>query len=412
MSVNPREGWKSELKGDQDARVLAEMNTVYNLCYSVIRTQDGLFLPKVSDSPRSRRAKILDVAETNKKLTFLGRKVKDDENFSDDDDDDDDDGETKNSYNGELDGNQSITSAADNGSFVSPQIKEENSQIEDNPHRKNALALGVLAHEDLAEAMLEVPQTLDELRIDSLIDFSNEDDESVDSKKEARVMANLQIATQHREAKLKVKEEKSKCIMLNLNSIRIPGRIAQKLNDDTLIDCTQVVKRLGIQNPRQLHNLALRSAYETYCSGGEPVYTTSCPGEAGEVGVRCTDFLFYSGTCFLARRILSIPPLTQLQGESPREILSTQDPYWTSPPRGLCGIYNSHKMFNKAVPPPNPTTDSEGSEAHEQHVSGSGSSNGNKPPTGGPHGHGGGNLSGFAGDSGGVGDRRLYCRCA
>ena len=62
MSVNPREGWRTDLKGGVDDRVVHELTTIPNMERTAVRDKEsGLFLPELglSDSPRGKRAMIL-----------------------------------------------------------------------------------------------------------------------------------------------------------------------------------------------------------------------------------------------------------------------------------------------------------------------------------------------------------------
>ena len=49
------------------------------------------------------------------------------------------------------------------------------------------------------------------------------------------------------------------------------------VNDDILLDGKEAMEHIGRPNPRQVHDLSLRSAYEGYGAGGEPLYTSSKP---------------------------------------------------------------------------------------------------------------------------------------
>jgi len=73
-SVNPREGWKDTLHGGQDGRVLKELGTLDNMHKTILRSlEDGTFVDRVTDSPRSRRAMILDVKAEESPFTFNAR---------------------------------------------------------------------------------------------------------------------------------------------------------------------------------------------------------------------------------------------------------------------------------------------------------------------------------------------------
>lgn len=46
---------------------------------------------------------------------------------------------------------------------------------------------------------------------------------------------------------------------------------------DYILDGRECLEHIGASNPRQVHTLSLRSAYESYSVGGEPIFTTSVP---------------------------------------------------------------------------------------------------------------------------------------
>jgi hypothetical protein len=131
----------------------------------------------------------------------------------------------------------------------------------------------------------------------------------------------------------------------NLEGLRDISRVTSKLNDATYLDGTDLFKHIGLPHPRHLHNLPMRSAYELYASGGEPLYTQSYPAEDGICGVQCTDFLFYSGASMYATHVLAIPEISQLRGENPREILAAADPMFLEPKPPFRKSFNREKRF-------------------------------------------------------------------
>ena len=46
---------------------------------------------------------------------------------------------------------------------------------------------------------------------------------------------------------------------------------------DFILDGRECLEHIGVPNPRQVHNLGLRSAYESYSVSGEPLFTASWP---------------------------------------------------------------------------------------------------------------------------------------
>jgi hypothetical protein len=107
------------------------------------------------------------------------------------------------------------------------------------------------------------------------------------------------------------------------------------MNDDVILDGKAIMMKLGRVIERHVHSLNLRSAYECYSSGGEPLYTESVPLNAGGSGVLCSDFIFYSQSNLVASRLLSIPSLTQLRCDDPRQPTITIDSMWRQVPPSL-----------------------------------------------------------------------------
>ncbi len=143
----------------------------------------------------------------------------------------------------------------------------------------------------------------------------------------------------------------------NLEGLRDISRSTSKLNDATYLDGADLFKRLGVPHPRMLHTLPLRSAYEQYGSGGEPLYTQSYPAEDGACGVTCTDYIFYSGNSMYAMELLACPELNQLSGENPREPMAAPDPMFAQPSEYFASSFGQHQQFvpkegygSKAVP--------------------------------------------------------------
>lgn len=94
---------------------------------------------------------------------------------------------------------------------------------------------------------------------------------------------------------------------------------------DTILDCREVLDHIGVPNKRQVHDLQLRSAYETYGPAGEPIYTSSLPFQNEGGGVECEDYIFYSGETLQATKVLSIPLLCTLVGDTPLESICCND---------------------------------------------------------------------------------------
>ena len=132
--------------------------------------------------------------------------------------------------------------------------------------------------------------------------------------------------------------------MLNVGGIR-----ARVLNDDVMLDLKEVVETIGRPNKRHVHALNLRSVYESYGIAGEPLYTTSVPEKKNYTGVRCTDYIFFSGSSLRPSKILSIPLLTKLSGDNPQESLIWPDPYWLQPSPIMSDLFDNHSKHLPAL---------------------------------------------------------------
>jgi hypothetical protein len=100
-----------------------------------------------------------------------------------------------------------------------------------------------------------------------------------------------------------------------------------------ILDCREALHNLGLPNSRFLHNLLLRSSYESYGSGGEPITTASYPKEKGYQPSDCADFIFYSTAGLINYRVLSLPNFSIMKrGETPEIHRSTVQAKSSFPP--------------------------------------------------------------------------------
>ena len=119
---------------------------------------------------------------------------------------------------------------------------------------------------------------------------------------------------------------------------------AEYLQDDCFLDAKDVVENIGKQNRRHVHDLFLRSAYESSSCGAEPIFTTSKPSEGKVSGVRCEDYIFYSANAIKVNLILSIPPIIHLNGEDPRQNIMEADPYMNLPYQSSLDHFSDNPM--------------------------------------------------------------------
>jgi len=131
----------------------------------------------------------------------------------------------------------------------------------------------------------------------------------------------------------------------NLEGLRDISRNTSKLNDSTYLDGADLFQHLGTPHARTLHTLPMRSAYEQYGAGGEPLYTQSYPAEDGICGVACTDYIFYSGNAMYATEVLACPEISQLYGENPRELIAAPDAMLLKPKLVFANSFERHKQF-------------------------------------------------------------------
>ena len=104
----------------------------------------------------------------------------------------------------------------------------------------------------------------------------------------------------------------------SLSGGRLPkasGPCSSQREQDVLLRL-ETLKVSGARSERQKHALGLRSAYMSYCSGGEPTFTALSDGVTGTV-----DYIFFSADCLLPVDVLSLPEMGNLVG---RDIQQTE----------------------------------------------------------------------------------------
>jgi len=472
LSVNPREGWKEELRGCGDPRVpelLGDVKAVFNSALRVLDATDPLrdpflFQPHLVDSPRGKRA--VDEADfEGAPFDHLGRPRFDaldsllyaeggDEGdvgrLLYDDDEDDGGGEEEEEEGGQVDdrslltdpalleaeaeaeawvGNEGLglglagtgqhspspsplpllsatpprrhsprpvpapepgqgpgpglrTGAGAGAAGPNPSSPERTAHLKALEERMRESGL---VQQTIKRRLRRINQQLEQLKADNdgesvdsfdsryrrLMASGLNDVDSVGSGSRQEAMSSSQAsgldASERRRRAIRALEEEraaqeaafnaevAQLTTLNLTALRYLSRTAQRLNDDTLLDGADVVLHLGRGDPRQLHNLSLRSAYESYSAGGEPLFTQSVPAPDGQTtGVACTDFIFFSGRSMFAERVLSMPGLTQFRGDDPQVLLSRPDPYWRTPPPFSAPAFGRHELLlhkNQIAPP-------------------------------------------------------------
>lgn len=150
----------------------------------------------------------------------------------------------------------------------------------------------------------------------------------------------------------------NKPISIILPYIKFTEHLADDVQNWTILDCKELVRHIGIENSRQIHNLSLRSAYESYSCAGEPFFTISQPSPNKYQNLMdCFDYIFYSQSNFIVNKLLCIPPLALLRGNNPTEPLLSTEIEWLQPSPGISALFNNqHKLLT--VIPGNQSADS------------------------------------------------------
>lgn len=246
-------------------------------------------------------------------------------------------------------------------SFEEPELEEdENEEHEGNEGEVDRVGTGNMAdkrasrqseYQLMGDSALHarIGAMLEGVEEGSAFESSNDDYSRTETMgtgtatKDARRLALMrkweERATSEEQEKLRAVESS------NLAQMRDMSRVAARLNDDTLIDGQDLFYHIGKPHHRTLHDLCLRSAYEQYSSGGEPLFTTSHPAEGGYSGVQCQDFIFYSQHTMLTRKVLALPDLSMLEGMNPRETLCRADPWSPQPSGVMAGCFDHGKQF-------------------------------------------------------------------
>lgn len=111
-------------------------------------------------------------------------------------------------------------------------------------------------------------------------------------------------------------------LKLNSDFAHVSGRDGSTF----LLDGREVLNHLGAPNKRHIHSMLLRSAYESYGSSGEPMFTVCRPKEKDVLSVECEDYIFYSSAGLVAHKILALPSLCMIRrGETPEERYTITD---------------------------------------------------------------------------------------
>lgn len=265
--VNPRAGWKEKLKGQKDPTITKELMKESVLQKSILRNRTGF--RKASHNTFSYESQY----------------------------DDDDDVEAGSTY-------------------VTPGRENQDAGFEDGEGSGGSGGGGGGEVKDFSNAVI---RTEEEKELDKTIIFIESDGyadlEAMDSDQEV-------IAAKKPE---NVPKLESISDSSNNHAERDPFAIQLDDRETVVIDCKEALNRIGVANKRQAHDLLLRSAYESYSSGGEPLFTASQPKAMNKSGTECLDYIFHTNNAIRVERVLSLPLLSQLKGNIPQEPISALD---------------------------------------------------------------------------------------
>lgn len=319
ISSNPREGWSADLNGVITPSISSEVNSIEFLKkFPLIRNDDGTFLNYVSDT---NTGKIALYDETEVKSIMV---LSDNSNILE---------------NATPNPQESIITPSlisdPFGSF-SQSLSIENSQ---------------LLNGDLSVTNIKDPSVVEE---NTNIEIESSE---IITDKPASIEIFSSINDDYNFDKVEEMEEKKAYDVDDMGfktNIMIPtfesSKVAKLFDDDTILDAKDALKGIGRPNRRQVHSCCLASAYESYTSGGEPYFTTSAPLDAGGKGVCCMDYIFYSSNCCITTRILSLPQLNMLKGETPNDTVSCSNKYWNNPIPPVRSLFVTQSTIQNTFP--------------------------------------------------------------
>ena len=319
ISSNPREGWSADLKGVITPSISSEVNRIEFLKkFPLIRNHDGTFINTVSDTSTGKLAlydeievkSLIGLSDSNiventmsnpQESVILPSLVSD----------------TFGSFSQSLSVENSLLLNAD--LIPINNIEQEVVEDNDNIHIESSSEI-IVDEPKLIEIISSIEADYNFDKIEEMEDLRMHEDDS--------------------------NEFKTKLMIPTFESTKV----AKLLDDDTILDAKDALKGIGKPSRRHVHSCFLASAYESYSSGGEPYFTTSTPLDAGGKGVCCTDFIFYSSNCCITSRILSLPHLSMLNGETPNHTVSCSNRYWNNPIPPMRSLFVTQSTIQHAFP--------------------------------------------------------------
>jgi hypothetical protein len=416
VSVNPRDGWKAGLKGGLNSAMHQEMHSKEALVKTMMRDRDGKYLSTVADTPTGRLGDLMLPAEYNmfnvENINALD--WSDNEGEGEDEDGNGDKNNNTNDDDNLSNGNDSVNdmdlmndlgqgsseclmaNSATLSDMVTitefdnpvPSLKEisQKTQTFGRPMLSSKLAslpetnpaIEALENVDAGKsqkpAAVMVPPLISSKSLkkptkstkskksqrgygfgDEQDDYEDDLNSTTSSNKMVgfedsdSVITSTTLDTgahlQHGGSSNQLQD------LLSVEDARM-AYINETIDDDIIVDCRSIVNTLGKPNPRQLHNLRLRSAYEFYGSGGEPSFTTSRPSDFGACATDCVDYMLYSTSLWTLSSILLLPPLGELNGgQDIRETITISSSFLYRPLPFLSSVYDKHvKLLEDATP--------------------------------------------------------------
>lgn len=365
LSTNPRQGWTTKMKGEMDPRLREEIMNKRRLMKSVIMKADGTYMDSVSDSAcgdtvsYSYDDRLYSMRDGVPKVTTLQEdSFVTEVSHLDNDLHDASHLHVASMGTGAEPATDSLTYdgeevfafvvGGDEEDYGGGSDRFDDEDDGDEPVQRQGQGQGqghVVRQEGMASSQVG-PHKL-HLSLTETVTASR----SVNTVQD--VFAHNSSMLEHKESTI---EESSWELqgstapmdegLSSTQGLNKGGAVARRRNDDIVMDCNEAIYRIGIPNKRQIHSMSLRSAYEFYGLGGEPLYTCSNPDGTLYSGVSCKDYLFFSASMLNPTSIASIPLLTQLRGDDPREALCSHDAFFVEPPAPFSAIFNRHAEIN------------------------------------------------------------------
>lgn len=323
ITINPRTGWKEELRGQATESLTHELESDRALRNTIIRDKDGYF-KEVSEDPLGKRIHF-DYKAAKRSLSLQAEAE-----WVDDDDVFDEQTEPKLS--------QDIGEGDVQEPSMVPTVDSSNSEVIDA--EADGAGAGVepdVVDEEESKQASSEPWDSNSRFADSMIDSTVGTDGQTAGKESATIgLAEPTLNT---------------VVTWNLEEDNTEANEAFcDIGDgyDVVLDAKDVVNDIGLVNKRHIHSMCFRSAYESYSVAAEPLFTTATPVEDSIRtcgGVCCLDYIFYPSQTFLLKSVLSMPHISHLKGTDLRETRFVDECFGEQPPPGFKKLFNQHNLI-------------------------------------------------------------------